>query len=635
MTGVTAPSFAFPAEAQVWVPTWLPDSTSGRGMNYLSMVAKLAPGVTLAGANQGLAPIAAWEARQFPDNHAGLSAEVRSLQASLTGRIGPPLAMLLAASALVLLIACANLANLMLARGQAREHEYALRRALGADRKAVMRTVLAEAAVIAAIGASFGLFASQPAVNGLMRLAPDLLPATAIPSLDWRVIATVIAAAFAALALAGLAPALRATRADPADTLRGSGHDTGSSRTQSRLRGALVVSEIALALMLLCGSALLIQSLRHLGDVDTGIDPRNVLTARLALSVPPQRPGEQFLDWQQRVQLSLAPRLAAILDRVDALPGATHAGLVDSLPIAGGGGSNGGFTLPGHDIPADQALVEHRFVSPAYFRTLGIPLKAGRLLDAHDAAEPGFGTHVLVNQAFVDRYLGGDGASAVGLQIDVLDDTPKTIVGVVGSARQFGLDRAAQPEAYYPAPGWAGGTFSLVVKVHGDALAFAEPLRRALSKLDPGMPVFAVRTMDEATHATTAMRRFNLSLMSVFAAVAVLLAAIGLYGVIAYTVGRRRREIGLRQAIGARGADIQRLMLGAGLRMIAPGLAVGLIGALVLGHVIASQLYKVDTADPLMLAGVTILLALIAFAACAIPTLRASRIAPMEALRDE
>ncbi|MGA9341020.1 MAG: ABC transporter permease, partial [Rhodanobacteraceae bacterium] len=156
VTGVTAPSFAFPAEAQVWVPTWLPDSTSGRGMNYLSMVAKLAPGVTLAGANQGLAPIAAWEARQFPDNHAGLSAEVRSLQASLTGRIGPPLAMLLAASALVLLIACANLANLMLARGQAREHEYALRRALGADRKAVMRTVLAEAAVIAAIGASFG-----------------------------------------------------------------------------------------------------------------------------------------------------------------------------------------------------------------------------------------------------------------------------------------------------------------------------------------------------------------------------------------------------------------------------------------------------------------------------------------------
>jgi predicted permease len=635
VTGVTAASFAFPEEAQVWVPTWLPDSTAGRGMNFLSMVAKLAPGASLAGANQALAPIAAWEARKFPDAHAGLTAEVRSLQASLTGRVGQPLAMLLAASALVLLIACANLANLMLARGQARQREYALRRALGADRAAVMRAVLAEAAIIAVLGAAIGLAVAQPAVAGLMRLAPDLLPATAVPSIDWRVIAIVLVAAFAALALAGLAPALRATRADPADTLRGSGHDTGSTRGQSRLRAALVAAEIALALTLLCGSTLLIQSLRHLDQVDTGIDPSNVLTARIALPVPPQHPGEEFLDWQKRVKLALAPRLDAILERVQSLPGAARTGLVDSLPVAGGGGSNGMFSLPGHDIPATQALVEHRFVSPDYFHTLGIPLEAGRLLDAHDAAEPGFGSHVLVNQAFVDRYLDGKAASAVGLQISVLDGTMKTIVGVVGSARQFGLDRVAAPESYYPIAGWAAGSFSLVVKVDGDALAFAEPLRRALKEVAPDMPVFQVRTMDEATRSTTAMRRFNLSLMSVFAMLAIALAAIGLYGVIAYAVGQRRREIGLRQAIGARAADIRRLLLGDGLRMIIPGLALGALGAIALDRLIAAELYGVGAIDVLALAAAAALLAAIALAACAVPSLRAARVSPMEALRDD
>jgi predicted permease len=633
VVGVTKPGFAYPTDAQIWLPTFLPASTSERGRNFLGLIARLHQGVGIAAATQVLDAASAWEAKNFPDNEGGLRARVQSLRDSLAGGLRQPLAMLLIASLLVLLIACANLANLMLARGQAREREFALRRALGADSRSVVRTVLAEALVIAAAGTLLGLLAAQPTVHVLMAFAPRLLPTAAVPAVDLRVAAVVVIAALAALLIAGLAPALRATRADPADTLRGGGRDAGATRTRGRLRAALVSIEIALALTLLCGSALLIQSLRRLSEVDSGVDSRQILSARLSLPVPAQQPGEDVLTWLARVTLANGPRVDAILARVAGLPGAMKVGLVDSLPISGAGGGNGSFTLPGHDIPEDRNLAEFRFASPDYFAALGIPLHAGRVFDSHDGTEAGFGSRVLVNQAFVDRFLGG--ASALGQQISILDNTMKSIVGVVGDVRQFGLERAAKPEVYFPMRTFPESELSLIVKVDGDALAIADPLRRALKELAPDVPVFALRTMDEATRETTAMRRFNLVLMSVFAAIAVTLAAIGLYGVIAYTVGQRRREIGVRKALGAGGGAIHRLMLGAGLRMIVPGIVAGSLGALALGQVIRAQLYGVAAADPFVLAGVATLIALVALAACAIPTLRAARVPPMEALRNE
>lgn len=634
VAGVAAADFTYPADAQIWLPTFLPSSVSERGSNYLNMVARLRDGVGVAAADGVLDAAAAWEAQTWPDNNMGLSARVRTLKDSLSGKFQQPLAMLLIASLLVLLIACANLANLMLARGQAREREFALRRALGADTRSVVSTVLAEALVIAVSGAVIGLLAAQPAVSVLMALAPpQLLPSTAAPAIDARVVAVVIAAGLLTLILAGLAPAWRATRVDPADALRGGGRDTGGAKGHGRLRAALVCAEIALALTLLSGSALLIQSLRQLSAVDAGVDSAHVLTARIALPKPAQLPGEEIWAWAARVKASNAPRLDAILARIDALPGAASAAVVDSLPISGEGGGNGSFILHGHDIPMDQNLADFRLASPDYFATLGIPLREGRLLDAHDGAEPGLGTHVLVNQAFVDRFVAGE--SVIGQQFGILDDTMKTIVGVVGNARQFGLDSEARPEVYFPARGYPGVEFTLVVKVDGDALAFADPMRRALTQVAPDVPVFSVRTMDEASRTTTLMRRFNLTLMSLFAAVALLLAAIGLYGVVAYAVGQRRREIGLRQALGANAGAIHRLMLRAGLAMIVPGILVGLLGALALGRVIAAQLYGVGAADPLVLGGVVIALSAVALAACAIPALRATRIAPLEALRDE
>lgn len=634
VVGVTAADFAYPTDTQVWFPTYLPSNTYPRGSNYLSMVARLQDGIGIAVAKQTLDGVAAWEAETWPDNHHGLRSHVLLLRESLSGRFHQPLAMLLIASLLVLLIACANLANLMLARGQARTHEFALRRALGADGSSVARAVLAEAFVIAAMGVIIGLLASQPAVRVLMALAPSLLPRTSIPVVDVSVVFVVVFAALSAMFVAGFAPAWRATRADPADALRGSGRDTGGGN--ARLRAWLVSAQIALALTLLCGSALLIQSLRHLSAVDTGVASADVLTARIALPVPALLPGEGSLAWVSRVKAANSPRIDAILADVAALPGAIVVGMTDTLPVAGiAGVGNGSISLPGHDIPMSQNLADFHFASPDYFATLGIPLRAGRLLDAHDGNDAGLGTHVLVNQSFVDHFLGGKESSALDQQIGIIDDTTKTIVGVVGNVRQAGLDQEARPEVYFPARTFPASEMSLVVKVDGDALAFADPLRRALKKLASDMPVFSVRTMDEATRQTTLMRRFNLTLMSIFAGVALLLAAIGLYGVIAYAVGQRRREIGLRQAIGANARDIHRLMFGTGLRMIVPGIAIGIIGALALGRVISTQLYGVSAANPFVLVSVAALLVAVALAACAIPTLRAARIPPMEALRNE
>lgn len=633
VVGVAAPGFAYPAEAQVWTPAFLPGSTAERSTNYLSVVARLRDGVGMEAARDALAATTAWQARTYPDHHRGLRAHVESLRAHLNGRFDQPLAMLLGASALVLLIACTNLAGLMLARAQKRAGEFAVRRALGADRRRLALVVLAETGLIAAAGAALGLLVAGPVVRALISLAPGLLPAASAPAVDARVVGVIVLAAFAALLLGGLAPALRAAQADPADALRGGGRDAGGSRAQSRLRAALVTAQIALAFTLLAGSALLIDSLRRLSEVDTGVRSEQVLTAGLALPVPAQRPGEDLLSWMARIKLANGPRIDAILARVAELPGVRSAAFVDALPISGGGGGNGWFKLPGREIPDEQALVEFRFVSPRYFETLGIPLRSGRAFDSHDGVDEGFGTRVLVNRAFVDRFMGG--GDALGAPIGVLDQTMKTIVGVVGNARQYGLEREAEPEVYFPARSFPGGELALVVKVDGDALAFAAPLRRALKDIAPDMPVFNVRTMDEATRRTTALRRFNLGLMSAFAAAAVVLAAIGLYGVIAYAVGQRRREIGLRQALGAGGGDIRRLILGTGLRMVVPGVALGLLGALALGRLIASQLYGVGAADPRVLGGVAALLGLVSLGACAVPTVRATRVTPMEALRNE
>ncbi len=632
--GVAQPGFAYPADAQLWTPTFLPANTAGRGSNSLAPVARLAPGVSVVQARAVMRGITDWEAATFPAENGQLSAQVERL-GDLVGRnLRGSLSVLLGAALLVLLIACANLASLMLTRGQTRTQELAVRSALGAGRARLMRAVLAEALLLAAAGALAALAFARIAVPALLRLAPELLPGYNTPSLDLRVVLATTLIALLTLLLFGLVPAWRAARADPAQALAAGSRGQIGGRDQARSRNVLVAGEIALAMTLLAGAGLLIDNLRQLSKVDSGLgDVTHVLTARFSLPAPAMQPGEDFPAWYARVKPALDPTLATLQSRLAALPGVTSVAITNALPGSGESGWNGGFTVAGREVPKD-AIAEFRFASPDTLRTFGITLEAGRAFDSHDGSRALFPSEMLVNRTFVERYLGG--GDALGQQVSIYDDSPKTIIGVIGDVRQSGLDRPANAEAWFPISTVPVGDLALALEVQGDALAFAPTLRRVMQETFPDVPVFAVRTMDEVTGQTTRLRRFNLALMGAFAATALLLAMIGLYGVIAWIASQRRREIGVRQSFGATRGDIHALMLKSGMGMIVPGLAAGLAGAAAIRRLLDSQLSAASpAADAGVLAAVVVLLALVALAACLIPAWRASRVSPIVALRDE
>ena len=629
--GVAAPAFRYPSDAQLWTPTFLPANKADRGANSLAPVARLAPGVTLAQAREVMRGITDWQAEAFPSDSGELTAQVERLDELVGSRLRGSLSVLLGAALLVLLIACANLASLMLARGQTRSQELAVRSALGAGHLQLMRSVLAEAILLAGVGAMAALAFAHFAVAALLRLAPDLLPAYNAPSVDLRVVLAITLVAVLTLVLFGIAPAWRAGRVDPALALRSSAR--GQVGGQGRARGVLVAVEIALAMTLLTGAGLLIDSLRQLSKVDSGLrDAEHVLAAKFSLPVPAMQPGEDFAAWYKRVKAAVEPRLDLLQQRLQALPGVSSVAITNALPASGEGGWNGGFTIAGQDVPKD-AIAEFRFASPDTFRTFGIPLRAGRTFDAADGTRALFPTEAIVNRTFVERYVGG--GDALGKQVSVYDDSPKTIVGVVGDVRQYGLDQDTDAEIWFPVRTAPVGDLALALKTSGDALALAPTLRGAMQETFPDVPVYALRTMDEVTGETTRLRLFNMTLMSAFAGVALALAAIGLYGVVAWIAAQRRREIGVRQSFGATRAHIHAMMLKSGLAMVVPGVVAGLLGAFAIGQLIASQLYGVGSADPRVLAGVVLVLALVALAACLIPSWRALRVPPMEALRDE
>ena len=632
IVGVAKPHFAFPDDVQVWIPTFTPgNAQSRRTMNFLRVLGRLEPGVSEAQATASIQSVIDWQVQTFPADESAMHASIISLQDQIGAPVSKALAMLLSASALVLLIACANLAGLVLARSQAREQELSLRRALGAGRGRLMRHVLVESAIIAVIGAVAGLLVARPAIAGLIALAPDVLPAYNLPSIDLRVVAVTTMLSFSTVLVFALFPAWRAGAVDPARAMQGASRSQTGSVKQMRARSLLVSIEIALAMTLLAGAGLLIGSLQKLGEVDSGVDTRNVLTAQFSIPTLTLQPGEDLNAWAATAMQKLSPRLVAIEEHLSKIPGVDSVALSFGLPASGVADWSSRFRVAGQPDPHES--VQYRFVSQDYFRTFGIPVSAGRAFDALDGTRALLPTEMLVNQAFADRYL--PGRDPLASEIVTFGDTPIRVIGVVGNVRQAGLDRAINAEVYFPISKAIKGDMSIGLKVSGDPLAYAGAVRNAMREVAPDAPVYELRTMDSTIGSTLGLRRFNMILMSVFAAVAVMLAAIGLYGVIAYSVGQRRREFGLRQAIGASAGDLQRLMLGSGLRMIVPGIVVGLLGAVALGQVIASQLYGVSAADPVVLASVVVLLIIVAIAACAIPTRRATRISPVEALRDE
>jgi putative ABC transport system permease protein len=546
---------------------------------------------------------------------------VVGLQEQIVGSVRPMLWALMSAVVLVVLIACSNVANLLLARAATRQREIAIRGALGASRGRLIRLVLAEAALVSLAAGSAGALLAAWLTDGLETLLRSQLPGVGLAdvSVDAPVLLFALALSFATSLLAGLPPAWQATRVDLNESLKEGGRTTAGGR--QRLRRGLVLGEVALSVVLLAAAGLLIRTLVRLHAVAPGFEAQRVLT--VALDLPPGRYGN-------------GERIAAFYrDLTEAalrLPGVSAAGAISELPLSGID-SRTGVEIEGREARPDEPTRMHRrTVTPHYFEALLIPLRAGRRLDERDAADAPL--VVLVNETAAGRYWPGQ--SPVGRRLRVVGaEAWLEVVGVVGDVKHWGLDQAARPEMYLtPAQSpWAQAT--LVVRAAGDPMALVPALREQVRGLDAELPMGLPVLMEHVVESSVSSRRFFLTLMTIFGGLALLLAGLGIYSVTAYGVAQRTHEIGVRMSLGARVRDVRRLVLGETLRMSATGVATGLAGALLLGRFIEKQLFGVTPADPVTLAGVATLLLGVSLLAGDVPARRAARVDPTTALRQE
>ena len=619
-------------DGELFANIWF-DSTDGRTARYLRAVARLRPGVTVEQARAEMRAVHERLAAAYPQEDGNQEAIVTPLRDNLVRDSRTALLLLFTASALVLLIACANVANLLLARGLARARELAVRAALGAGRARTVRQLLTESLVLAAAGGGAGLALAVWGTHALLALAPEQVLRSQEVSVDWRVLAFGAAVTLATGLLFGLAPAVRATRVDLQSALKAGGRGGASiDQGSTRARGALAVAQLGLALALLSGAALLMKSFARLHEVDPGFRPDGLLSASLNLPYATYRDEKPALFYE---------RLA---ERVRGLPGVRAAAVSSTMPFSGnwdriGVGVEGHRFSTGTEAPeADRYIV-----SADFFATLGVPLKRGRLFAAADRA--GAPPVVVVDELFARRLAAlSPTGDAIGMRLGAGHrgaDTLATVVGVVGHLKHYGLDAESQGQIYYHHAQYPWRWMSVVARVspggdgRADPLALAPAVRRAVHALDPGLAVYDVRTMDQMMAARAAVRRFSLLLLGAFAAVAVLVAAVGLYGVIAYGVSQRRQEIGIRLALGARPRDVVRMVVRQGASLAAAGIAVGVAAALAGSRLIAGMLFGVRAGDPAVLGAVSALLLLVAVAASLIPARRAAGVDPASSLRSD
>ena len=625
VVGVMPPAMRFPRGVQIWVPLALTqEDLQNRGRMMMTAVVRTRPGVGEA----QLATHLAAEARRWNEEYHGGS-DVKALESTpfveyIAGPLRTVLLVLLGAVAFVLLLAAANVASLQLVRAAARSKELAVRAALGAGRGRIARQLLAESLLLALIGGAAGLWLGSLLLELVARWQPaQQMNLTDVP-LDGAVLAfTALAALLAAIA-SGLVPALRAARVDPQTALRESGRGASASRSRHRLLRAGSVLQVALALVLLLGSGLMVRTLSQLLAADPGFDPRNVHTARVSIPV-------QVYDTPER-------RLAffdALLERVRALPGVEHAALVWGLPFSDMNDSSP-FEIIGR--PAGEGdpprHAEARVVSADYFRTMRIPVLAGTVFD--DSERPGSPRVTIIDRTFAEQYFPGE--DPIGKQIGSgwTGMEPATIIGVVERVDHNELADAPKAVAYYPfrhASYYA--THAIVVRSALPIGTITNALRAVLSELDPNVPLYDVQTMGGRIERSLGPRRLAMLALAGFAALAVILAALGIYGVMRYTTGQRTHEIGIRIAIGAQRGDVVRLVLRQGMAIVAAGLGIGLAAALVLTRAMRSVLFGINPHDPLTFVAATALLAGIALIAILLPAHRATRVDPMTALRVE
>ncbi|HEY2017882.1 MAG TPA: ADOP family duplicated permease, partial [Bryobacteraceae bacterium] len=607
-----------------WIPiAWTEKDRATRGLHNWLVAARLRPGVTVAQAQSAMDVISNRLAREYPEEDKGWGAVVTPLRDYLVGDVRPALLTLLGAVGFVLLIACANTANLVLARTIARRKEFAIRAALGASSPQVLGSVLAETTVLAIAGGALGLLVAKSGQSLVTRALADQLPRATEVQLDGAVLAFTAAASILTGLAAGLLAGARLLHGDLNDSLKQGMGKSDAYSGGRRTRFALVVSEVALSLILLVGAGLMIRTLWALRGTDPGFQSAGVLT----MDIPIPR------SWDK-------PRRDRLIDefvsQVAALPGARSAATIDSLPLEGGSGQPIAVEGRPAEVFALQRNVSVREITPNYFRTMGIPLLGGRDIESADGARRNVPAVAVISQAMASLFWPGEDALGKRFRISFTPDVVRTVVGVVGDIKERGLDSLG-PVAmlYLPAREQDPASLTLVIRGEIPVTRLTPAITGLLAKFDSSLPVRQVRTMDEVVAATLSQHRFTMWLFSALAGLAFLLAAVGIYSVLAYSVRSRVQEIGVRIALGAAPADILRLVVSEGMRPALAGIGLGACGALALGGVLSKLVYGVSPADPITFFAVALVLSIVAVFACVIPAYRATRIHPVIALRNE
>ncbi|HWM90009.1 MAG TPA: ABC transporter permease [Thermoanaerobaculia bacterium] len=627
VVGIAPSGFELPRETELWVPMALDFATENRGAHYLGTIGRLKDGVSLEKAQAEMTSIASRLAKQYPDSNSEWTVSLMRLRDSMVEDIRPALVILLVAVSFVLLIACANVANLLLARVASRERELAVRAALGASRTRLVRQMLTETVILFVAGGALGLLFAWWGVGALVALDPDGIPRAREIGMDGKVLAFTFLVSLVTGLLFGLVPALSATGRRLYEALKEGGRAMAGGAHGRMVRNLLVLGEVAVALVLLMGAGLLIQSFARLSGVDPGFRPEGLLTARITI------PEFKYPDEERQ-----AIFYRQLEERISVIPGVEQAAIIYPLPLSGANMILA-YSVEGRPAPPPSEVrgANVRMVSPAYFRAMGIPVVRGRAFREQDGGD---GEQVvIINQAMAaqewpdeeplgKRFTFGDPA-------DPEDPGWRTIVGVVGDVRHDSLDQELAAEAYWPQSQGPSPESFLVLRTSGDPASLTSSLREAVRELDRDLPIDRVQTMESVVAEALAQNRFKTLLLGLFAGLALVLAAVGVYGVVSYSVAQRTHEIGIRMALGARPDQVRRLVVFQGMRMVLIGAVVGLALALFATRFLRDQVYGVSATDPVTFAVVPLVLIGVALLANWLPALRATRVDPLEALRYE
>jgi putative ABC transport system permease protein len=626
VVGVLPAGIYYPTpDISLYVPLISQPNEIARGARFLRVIGRLNPDVSLSEARAEMNTIAARLAEQYPSTTSGYGIDLVPLHEQVVGRVRPALMVLLSAVGCVLLIACANVANLLLARAASRRTEFAIRAALGASRTQLLRQLLTESLLLSWLGGVLGSLLAVWGVPALIGISANSIPRSGEVGINARVLGFAAVVSLATGIVFGIVPALRSSGKQTTDALREGRRGTTGSVLHQRLLSGLVVSEIAIALVLLAAAGLMIRSFLSISKVSPGFNPKGVLTLGIGLS-------SKYPDIQKQASF-----YESLLAKVRAMPGVESAASIIRIPMVGFNASTS-FTIQGKPVEqGSEPTADYRAVTGSYFKTLGIPLLKGRDFterDNKDAPDA-----IMINAMLAEHFFAGE--DPIGKRIQIFPDPARwrEVVGVVGDVRLVGLDAEINPTLYVPMPQnpypAALRNVFLAVRTSGEPKSLVAGIRTELRALDRDVPISQVQTMEEIVAGSLSQRRLSMSLLVVFSVLAAVLAAVGIYGVMAYIVAGRTHEIGIRMAMGAQQGEVLKMILGDGAKLTAIGVGIGLSAAFALTRVLSSLLYGVSAADPVTFAGISLLLACVAMLASYIPARRAARVDPMEALRDD